>query len=204
VGLDGLNDKAKAINIRWEASWIGASSVWLFDLADQIGWEVETKVADSTRVSTFSWKRVGQMFQKAFEIGTITLSVYGEEGSTRLRVSEDDTTLQVRIDMIESIDLVREADRSQLQNRIVAQEFASWFDVSRRPLQMEELVWAAIVRERVLVNVPGSEALDVDPNEDGPSSLRLWNSMSCSLWTGVSVSWRGSQWWAGACMSIMR
>jgi hypothetical protein len=164
----GPSDKAKEINIRWEASWTGASSDWLFDLADQIGWEVETKVADSTRVSTFSWKRVGQMFQKAFQTGTITLPVYVVEGSTRLRVSDDDTTSQVRIHMIESIDLVREADRSRLQNRIVAQEFASWLDVSRRPLQMEELVWAAIVRERVLVNVPGAGALDVDPNEDGP------------------------------------
>jgi hypothetical protein len=60
----GPSDKAKEINIRWEASWIGASSVWFFDLADQIGWEVETKVADSTRLSTFkleaSWPNVSK------------------------------------------------------------------------------------------------------------------------------------------------
>jgi hypothetical protein len=36
---------------------------------------------------------------------------------------------------------------------------------------MEELVWAAIIRERVLVHVPGAGALDVDPNEDGPGAV---------------------------------
>ena len=51
-------------NIRWEASWISASSVWLFDLADAAGWQIEKQVPDSSRVSSFSWMSVGQGFQK--------------------------------------------------------------------------------------------------------------------------------------------
>jgi hypothetical protein len=71
----------------------------------------------------------------------------------------------------ESIDLVEEADSFRLQNRVVAQEFASWLDVSRKPPIVDEVDWASKVRQRILANVPGAGALDVDPNEDEPRVL---------------------------------
>ena len=171
-------------NIRWEASWISASSVWLFDLADAAGWQIEKQVPDSSRVSSFSWMSVGQVFQKAFQTGTIQLPVFVVEGNACLKIRKDDDVspdvhVPVIISIKESIDLVREADLSRLQNRRVAQELASWLDVSRRPLQMdgEESVWAATVRERILTGVPGAGPLDVDPNEDGPGGFLIFGAL---------------------------
>jgi len=82
-----------------------------------------------------------------------------------------------RIVVKESIDLIHEADLGRLQNRRVAQELASWLDVSRRPpkntaaAEDEEERWASIVRERVLSGVPGTGPLDVDPNENDDEGL---------------------------------
>eukprot|EP00980_Cylindrotheca_fusiformis_P028922 scaffold22677_cov139-Cylindrotheca_fusiformis.AAC.6 len=161
----------KEINIRWESSWISASSVWLFNLAETIGWDIDLQCPDPTKISTFSWKRVGKMFQVAFQTGTMTLPVYTVQGSTRLSVDERKKCLH----LLESIDLVEEADRLRLQNRLVAQELASWLDVSRRPpLPLEAAdEWASIVRQRILTNVPGAGALDIDPNDndDGPEAV---------------------------------
>ena len=74
------------------------------------------------------------------------------------------------ISLKESIDLVSEADKGRLENRRVAQEVASWIDVSRRPPEKEFGIdaneWAGVVRQRMLMGVPGAGALDVDPNED--------------------------------------
>lgn len=160
-------------NIKWQASWISASSVWLFNLADNVGWKVEKKVPDASKVSTFSWKGVGQVFQYAFQTGTIKLPVSLVEGNTRLKIRKEESSSKVVITSSESIDLVREADLGRLQNRIVAQELASWLDVSRRPFDMDgkEIEWAVTVRERILTGVPGAGPLDVDPNEDGPGAL---------------------------------
>ena len=160
-------------NIRWQASWISASSVWLFNLADAVGWKVEEKIPDSSKVTSFSWKSVGTVFQQAFQTGTIKLPVILVEGNTRLKILQEEQYSKVRISLSESIDLVREADLGRLQNRIMAQELASWLDVSRRPFDMDgkETEWAETVRERILTNVPGAGPLDVDPNEDGPGVL---------------------------------
>ena len=65
-----------------------------------------------------------------------------------------------------SIDLVSEVDKNRLQNRRVAQELASWMDVSRRPPAETCDEWAGIVRERILTGVEGAGPLDVDLNED--------------------------------------
>jgi len=49
---------------------------------------------------------------------------------------DDDTSNDVSkyiFSVTESLDLVWEADKNRLQNRRVAQELASWIDVSRRP-----------------------------------------------------------------------
>lgn len=162
-----VDEKEESYNIRWEASWISAGSVWLFDLAEQIKWEIDPKVPDPTKVFAFSWKRVGQTFLRAFQTGKIALPVYVVEGTTRLRVLSE----RRRVQLVESIDLVQEADRSRLQNRIVAQELACWLDVSRRPIHLDEQEWAAMVRQRILSNVPGAGPLDVDPNEDGPEAI---------------------------------
>ena len=159
-------DQPRQFNARWEASWISSNSVWLYDLADQIGWKIETKTPDSTKVSTFSWLRVLEMFQNAFRTGTIVLPRYAVQGNTRLQLIQDGT-----ISLEESIDLVEEADSSRLQNRVVAQEFASWLDVSRKPPNTDNVDWASKVRQRILAGVPGAGALDVDPNEDGPGVL---------------------------------
>jgi hypothetical protein len=157
-------------NIRWEASWMSANSVWLFDLANAVGWEVEKRVPDPSKMSTFSWNRVGQVFLKAFETGTIYLPEMVVQGTSRLKISQSKEKIQVSL--TESIDLVKEADLSRLQNRIVAQEFASWLDVSRRPYQLEEVLWASKVRKRILATVPFAGALDIDPNEeDGPDTV---------------------------------
>ncbi len=171
-------------NIRWEASWISASSVWLFDLADAIGWEVEKKVPDPSKISSFSWLAVIKVFQNAFQTGTIQLPVFLVEGNSRLKIvrkEEGASNMEspVSISIAESIDLVKEADSSRLQNRRVAQELASWLDVSRRPMEMDgkERDWADIVRERILMNVPGAGPLDVDPNEDEPGVILAFGTL---------------------------
>lgn len=177
VRCSNLSDSVhKELNVQWEASWVGAGSVWLFNLADQIGWNVEKSVPDPSRISEFSWKKVFRTFRDAFQTGTIRLPVFVVEGNTRIKLNgyiEGDPSSTITL--VESIDLVREADLSRLQNRIVAQEFASWLDVSRRPLKMdgEEAEWAVIVRERILSGVSGAGPLDVDPNADDPGVTAL-------------------------------
>lgn len=168
-------------NIRWQASWVTQSSLWLFDLSDALGWEVKKKVLDYSQITAFSWKKVGLVFQQAFQTGTITLPVSIVEGNSRLRFKlssgEDKTVRIVSMSITESIDLIREADLGRLQNRIVGQELASWLDVSRRPSQIDSSEWAATVRDRVLTGVPGAGPLDVDPNEDGPEVLFVFSAI---------------------------
>ena len=171
-------------NIRWQTSWISPSSVWLYELADNLDWDIQTKVPDPSRISKFSWNGVAQVFQKAFQTGSIDLPLNVVEGNTQLKISEQKNSNHVSILSIsikESIDLIRESDMSRLLNRKVAQELASWLDVSRRPLNMDgkEENWAGIVRDRVLTNVPGAGALDIDPNDenDGPGALLVFGAL---------------------------
>ncbi|CAJ1954888.1 unnamed protein product [Cylindrotheca closterium] len=184
--LDGsLQNSPRQFNVRWEASWISPNSVWLYELAEQVGWTIETKPPDSTKVSTFSWLRVFQLFQNAFQTGTIVLPRYSVKGNTRFRLIQDGSATQaVTIILEESIDLVEEADSLRLQNRVVAQEFASWLDVSRKPPIADEVDWASKVRQRILTNVPGAGALDVDPNEDEPGVLYTFLIL-CITCTGI-------------------
>ena len=97
------------------------------------------------------------------------------EGNTAISIgekkgSDGSDVVNFIISLKESIDLVSEADKGRLQNRRVAQEVASWIDVSRRPPEKEFGIdaneWAGVVRQRMLMGVPGAGALDVDPNED--------------------------------------
>eukprot|EP00979_Chaetoceros_neogracilis_P014665 scaffold4807_cov222-Chaetoceros_neogracile.AAC.3 len=163
--------------IRWEASWIMMGSVWIYKLADIVGWQISKKAPDPSRISTFSWRNVFRLFGSAFQTGVITLPVSRVEGSTRLRISTLDTNNSssiIRVSISESIDLIREGDLGRLQNRKVAQELAAWLDVSRRPEEISEETWAGIIRSRVLSGVPGAGVLDVDPNEDDESVFAVF------------------------------
>lgn len=200
IKLEGSpqQDRQRQFNVRWEASWISPNSIWLYELAERIGWTIETKTPDSTKISTSSWTRVLQLFQKAFQTGTIVLPRYSVQGNTRFRLIQDRSESEVvSISLEESIDLVEEADSLRLQNRVVAQEFASWLDVSRKPPNSDEVDWASTVRQRILANVPGAGALDVDPNEDGPEVLFAFFTV-CIISVGIlyqtlSVEMMGSQ-----------
>eukprot|EP00548_Thalassiothrix_antarctica_P016131 CAMPEP_0194179524 /NCGR_PEP_ID=MMETSP0154-20130528/12959_1 /TAXON_ID=1049557 /ORGANISM="Thalassiothrix antarctica, Strain L6-D1" /LENGTH=126 /DNA_ID=CAMNT_0038894899 /DNA_START=362 /DNA_END=738 /DNA_ORIENTATION=- len=91
------------------------------------------------------------------------------KGSTRFVLvdnNDENKDLLILSSIEESIDLVRDADLYRLQNRRVAQELASWLDVSRRPPTYGEDDWAALVRERIINDVPGAGPFDIDPNED--------------------------------------
>lgn len=184
-GMSPQQDRQRQFNVRWEASWISPNSVWLYELAEQIGWTIETKTPDSMKISTSSWTRVLQLFQTALQTGTIVLPRYSVEGNTRFRLMQDRSESQVvSISLEESIDLVEEADSLRLQNRVVAQEIASWLDVSRKPPNSDEVDWASTVRQRILANVPGAGALDVDPNEDGPEVLFAFFAV-CIISVGI-------------------
>ncbi len=177
----------QSINIRWNATWIPSGSTWLYNLGEFAGWEINVKSPDPTVISTFSWKAVFATFSNAFATGTITLPISCVEGNTILTIKQ----VQDEIDSVagnsfavtikESIDLVSEADKNRLQNRRVAQELASWLDVSRRPPKYNVDDWAGMVRQRILTSVPGAGALDVDPNEsdaEGVVALVLFGFIS--------------------------
>jgi hypothetical protein len=164
---DKINQET--FNIRWKACWVSSGSVWLYDLADLVGWEIQTKVPDSSRRSTFSWTRVALLFSDAFSSGTITLPISEVVGNTRISIDGTDICSSIE----ESIDLISEADTGRLENRLVAQELASWLDISRRPTGFDKDDWAALVRERILVNTPGAGVLDIDPNEENEGALVL-------------------------------
>jgi len=171
------------LNVRWRASWIPAGSTWLYNLADSAGWIVEKRSPDSTKVATFSWRSVFGLFSQALLTGTITLPISSVEGNTVIAIDESSDMKICRVSIKESVDLVSEADRDRLQNRRVAQELASWLDVSRRPdecgISAEE--WADTVRSRILAGVPGAGTLDVDPNEDDAEGrvALLWFGAIC-------------------------
>lgn len=176
-----------SINIRWNATWIPSGSTWLYNLGDFAGWEISVKSPDPSVISTFSWKAVFATFSNAFKTGTIRLPISCVEGNTILTIKQvqdetasvDDNSFAATIK--ESIDLVCEADKNRLQNRRVAQELASWVDVSRRPPNYDVDDWASMVRQRILTSVPGAGALDVDPNEsdaEGVVALVLFGFIS--------------------------
>ena len=181
------------LNIRWNASWIPAGSTWLYSLADLVNWNVTRKVPDYTKISKFSgYKAVFVLFQKAFNTGCITLPISLVEGNTLLSIKDDDIVScdSISISIKESIDLVSEADKCRLQNRRVAQELAEWVDVSRRPPSKDYDEWASIVRQRILINVPGAGPLDVDPNEDDTEGvIVLAFSAFCVAVLGLSFQY---------------
>lgn len=192
-----------SLNIRWEVSWIPSGSTWLYNLADLVKWRVSKKRPDPSVISKFSWKVVFDMFRNAFVTGNITLPISSVEGCTVLTMKQQKQVQEehsvsnstdtngdyfVKISIKESIDLVLEADKNRLQNRRVAQELASWIDVSRRPPNLDVDDWAGMVRKRILSFVPGAGALDFDPNEnnsEGVIALVLFGIVSTAV-LGVS------------------
>ena len=183
------------LNVRWKASFIPAGSTWLYNLADLAGWTVTTKSPDPVRISTFSWKSVLRLFQHAFKTGNITLPISLVEGNTVVSIKDESSAdkksnTTISISLKENIDLVSEADKSRLQNRRVAQECAAWIDVSRRPPNADPDEFARIVRERILLGVPGAGVLDVDPNEDDAEGvIVLIFSTFCVAVLGISFEY---------------
>ena len=176
------------LNIRWRATWIPAGSSWLYNLANACGWAIDKRSADPSKVSGFSWKPVFSMFANAFATGNVTLPIAEAEGNTVVAIRDDGA-----IAVTESLDLVKEADAGRLLNRRVAQEFASWLDVSRRPDEFgtNEDEWAGMVRERILLGVPGAGSLDIDPNEDdgeGAAALLIFGAF-CSITLALSFQY---------------
>ena len=158
VRCDVLDDSS--CNIRWKMTFIPSGSTWIYSLAKSAGWEIRTKSPDPSSVAVFSWRSVFSLFQRAFETGSVTLPIVLIEGSTRLFFSRTGLVIS------ETVDLIEEADKKRLQNRRVAQELASWLDVSPRPRNVDREEWASQVRQRIFSGVRGAGALDVDPNED--------------------------------------
>lgn len=171
----------KSTNVRWRASWAPAGSTWLYGLAGGMGWNIETRSPDPSRISTFSWGAVLRIFAQASRTGTINLPISSVEGNTVVSVGEQTDsdrscpTGRPLLSIRETIDLVGEADAGRLQNRKVAQELASWLDVSRRPDETDRAFeeWSEVVRSRILFGVPGAGPLDVDPNEDSEGAKAL-------------------------------
>lgn len=183
-----LNEKS--LNIRWNASWVPPGSAWLYDLADAAGWEVTRRCPHPATVATFSWRAVFNTFRNAFATGCITLPISSVEGNTVVSIAKlTDGGIDRCISLRESIDLITEADANRLRNRRVAQELASWIDVSRRPPEEFGVgadEWAGEVRRRVISGVEGAGPLDVDPNEDdgeGGAALLLFGVISLGALT---------------------
>ena len=178
----------KTLNMRWRATWIPAGSTWLYNSANLCGWNIESRSADPSKVSAFSWKSIFSMFSSAFATGNITLPISKADGNTIVSIQENGA-----ISIRESLDLIKEADAARLLNRRVAQEFSAWLDVSRRPdecgINGDE--WAGMVRQRILVGVPGTGSLDVDPNEDdgeGAVALLIFGAF-CSAALALSFQY---------------
>lgn len=183
IRCEKLNEQS--INIRWNATWIPSGSTWLFKLGEFAGWKISVKSPDPAVRSKFSWKAVFDTFSNAFATGNITLPISCVEGNTILTIKQAsdvaDSGGDFTVTIKESIDLVSEADKNRIQNRRVAQELAAWIDVARRPPKFNVDDWAGMVRQRILSSVPGTGALDVDPNEsdsDGVVALVLFGFIS--------------------------
>ena len=109
-----------------------------------MGWIIDTKIPDPLLISTFSWTRVGKLFSKVFQTGHISLPMMEVCRNIFLKVmtttttQNDDYQLNTiqSIRMKETIDLVKEADLRRIQNRMVAQELASWLDVARQSIDV--------------------------------------------------------------------
>lgn len=175
-----LASDVNIVAVRWRASWSPEGVVWLENVANVCGWELERFDIGDLRgeLSTFSWRAVGSLLSTAVTTGQLRLPLANVEGRTELRI---DPATQKVVSLTERVDLVADADGGRLLNRKVAQELAAWLDVCRRPCAVDPDEWAATVRSRCLSGVPGAGVLDVDPSEDGPAAAAVFALVAALL-----------------------
>ena len=162
--------------VRWRAEWAPDQNRWLATFAEAVGWKVSRFDLDPSAVSSFSWRAVGKLLSSAASTGQLRLPCSSVEGTSRLRLeprrspdaesSAGDEDQQFVVSSIrDAIDHVSAADAGTLLNRKCAADVAMFLDM-RRPSAVDPDEWAATVRSRVLVGVPGAGTLDIEPMDD--------------------------------------
>ena len=157
----------REVIVRWNATWTPDAARWL--LAVAAAWPgvaaTPTSYADRCRaVSSFSWRKVFELFRSAARTGELRVPLATVEGTTTLTF--DDTGELRRVDeALFFADLLR---RGQLQNRRCAADLRSFLEVCRRPPGTTADAWADAVAEALpWASVPGSGSLDIEPSDDG-------------------------------------
>lgn len=152
------------IVVRWNATWIPPSLMWL-DTLGSILWKVETfTILDRYRQeSRFSWAALFSLFGNAFQTGVLRLPAGAMRGSTTLNYGKDGKLRR----MSENYELVPLLETGQVKNRRIARDFLD-FAGCRKPAGVDEIEWDAFVRRRCGIDqVPGMSQFDIDGLGDG-------------------------------------
>lgn len=158
------------VAVRWRAEWRTSSLLWLENLAERIGWEIERFDLDPSKVLIFSYRRLFNLFVNASRTGRLRLPAACIEGRSVLQLDKEGLCVVHR----ESIDVLSLAANSQLRNRKVSTNAAEFLDI-RRPPEMDQYSWAAAVAESVLIDGTGFFDLEqMEDDNEGPAALLIF------------------------------
>eukprot|EP00977_Amphora_coffeiformis_P015914 scaffold4793_cov175-Amphora_coffeaeformis.AAC.3 len=159
----------------WNVTWIPPTALWLQGLAEWNGWKAiyVPYVHSSDRISTFSYKAVGQLLWDALRTRQLRIPLACINGSTvyefdrRASPSNNNSNSHqmIVVSIREDLAYAEELTRGVLQNRKCAQDLRLFLENGRRiPLQSND-DWQVVVAQALpWQSVPGMNPFDVDPN----------------------------------------
>ncbi|CAB9515596.1 expressed unknown protein [Seminavis robusta] len=153
----------------WNVTWVPPTTEWLANLGKLLEPRVETKFVAYNHLagqpSTFSWRAVFKLFEDVVNKGVLCVPLACIEGTTTLQYSKNSKVIRITEDLAYAEDLRRGA----LQNRKCAQDLRLFLEAGRR-LQDRPSDWDdSVATSLPWSTVAGSNPLDVDPVEEGPS-----------------------------------
>jgi hypothetical protein len=168
----------------WNVTWVPPSALWLEEVGKALQTSnVQTIYASynhlSGQPSTFSWYAVGKLFTDVINKKELRVPLACIEGATELQFSKwkNSTTKGTKAQerwiltrLSEDLAYARDLRSGGLQNRKCAQDLRVFLETGRR-MSETQIDWDTKIALRLpWQSVPGSNPLDVDPVEEGPTA----------------------------------
>mmetsp|Transcript_31254 Transcript_31254/g.66073 ORF Transcript_31254/g.66073 Transcript_31254/m.66073 type:complete len:395 (+) Transcript_31254:75-1259(+) len=205
-----LSSTDQEIIVRWNITFPPPQSTWLWSLADAwpgVQSDPVTYQHLSGEATSFSWNRIGKLFQDAFQTGKLRVPLACIEGTTlmqlKLRQHErtnksNDAILTTEgkdwelVRLVEETKLAKDLKQRTLQNRNCAWDLRHFLELMRKPADLAIEEWEQVVLERLpwesvprMMNAMEIEPMDKD--ESNPTAL-VFFGFSAGL-IGLLSSW---------------